>query len=75
MQDYHLKSATSELRTLLEQFANSQSMVIIFDAANTLIKDAQHDVEFRNWFKDLNACIRNVISPMIPFTILRPNIS
>jgi len=36
-------------------------MDIIFDAANTLIDDAQHDEELRNWFKDLNTYIRKVL--------------
>ena len=56
-----LKTATSELRTLLEPFANGQSMDIIFNAAN-LINNAQRDEELRNWFKELNAYICKVRS-------------
>jgi len=59
--DGGLKTATSELRTLLERFANGQSMDIIFDAANILIDDAHRDEDLRNWFKDLNAYIRKVL--------------
>ncbi|KIM80670.1 hypothetical protein PILCRDRAFT_9478 [Piloderma croceum F 1598] len=52
--DSSLKTATSELRTLLKRFANGQSMVIIFDAANTLIDDANKDEE------SLNSYVRKV---------------
>ena len=59
-QDDGLKTATSELRTLLERFANGQSMDIIFDAANALIDDANKDEELRQWFKNLNAYVHKV---------------
>jgi hypothetical protein len=48
----------SELRTLLERFANNRSMSGIFDASNALIDDARRDDEFRNWFHRLNTYIR-----------------
>jgi hypothetical protein len=59
-QDGGLQTATSELRTLLERFANGQSMDIIFDAANVLIDDANKDEELREWFKTLNSYVRKV---------------
>jgi hypothetical protein len=61
-QDGGLKTATSELITLLESFANGQSMYIVFDAANALIDDANKDAELREWFKSLNAYVRKVRS-------------
>ena len=60
MQAGGLRTATSELRTLLERFANGRSMNIIFDAANALIDDANKDQELRKWFKNLNAYVRKV---------------
>ena len=60
MQAGGLRTATLELRTLLERFANGQSMNIIFDAANALIDDANKDEELRKWFKNLNAYVRKV---------------
>jgi hypothetical protein len=42
-----LKIATSELRTLLERFANGKNMDIVFDAAKALIDDANEDTELR----------------------------
>jgi hypothetical protein len=50
----------SELRTLLERFANGASMDGVFDASNALIDDARRDEEFRNWFHRLNTYIRKV---------------
>ena len=60
VQDLGLQTATSELRALLECFANGQSMDIIFNAANTLVDDANKDEELREWFKTLNAYVRKV---------------
>ncbi|KIM76054.1 hypothetical protein PILCRDRAFT_13088 [Piloderma croceum F 1598] len=48
-----LQTATSKLRALLKLFANGRSMNIMFEAANTLIKDANEDDAPRNWFKDI----------------------
>jgi hypothetical protein len=59
-QDGGLKTATSELGTLLECFANRQSMNILFDVANALIDDANKAAELREWFKSLNAYVRKV---------------
>ncbi|KAG2367086.1 hypothetical protein BDR07DRAFT_1272922 [Suillus spraguei] len=57
-QDRALNATMSELRTLLERFANGLSMNDIFDASNALIDDARRDDEFRNWFHRLNTYIR-----------------
>jgi hypothetical protein len=68
-QDGGLKTATAELRTLLERFANGQSMDIIFDVANTLIDDAIKDEELRDWFKSLNSYVR-VVRCLLGFFLL-----
>ncbi|KAH7919183.1 hypothetical protein BV22DRAFT_1108163 [Leucogyrophana mollusca] len=59
--DPALQTATSELRALLERFANGQSMDIVFDAANALIDDARRDEEFRSWFKRLDSYVRKIL--------------
>ena len=57
-----MKHATTELRTLLERFANGKSMDIVVDAGHALIDDAQRDPELRDWFKKVNAYIHKVRS-------------
>jgi hypothetical protein len=60
----------SELRTLLERFANGKNMDIVFDAANALIDDAKKDEELRTWFTDLNSYVRKVRLPFRTFSLL-----
>ena len=60
VQDESLQQATTELRHLLERFANGQSIDPILDATNVLIDDANRDPEFRDWFRDVDAYIRKV---------------
>ena len=60
-QDRGLKKATSELRILLERFANNKSMDTIFDAVNALIDDANHDQNLQDWFKSLHAYVRKIL--------------
>ncbi|KAG1727557.1 uncharacterized protein EDB91DRAFT_1315896 [Suillus paluster] len=60
-QDSALKTAMSQLRELLERFANDRSMRSIFDATNALIDDARRDEEFRSWFHRLDTYIRKVL--------------
>lgn len=59
--DRNLKRSISEIRTLLERFANGQSMDIILDAINALSDDAKRDQELRNWFMDVDQYIRQVL--------------
>lgn len=51
----------SELRTLLERFANGMSLDIIGDAMRTLNDDAANDDDLRGWFHDVDAFIRDVL--------------
>ena len=60
MEDPALNNALSELRTLLERFANGESLQVVFDAANDLYRDAQEDAELRDWFRSVDAYIRKV---------------
>lgn len=64
--DPNFNLSISELRTLLERFANGISMNIIFDAANVLIDDSRRDPALSEWFKDVDLYIRKVrCSPFI----------
>ena len=58
LQDQALKQAMTELRTLLERFANGQSLDIIFDAFNALVDDADRDKELKDWFSEVQTYAR-----------------
>ena len=59
--DPALHQATKEIRTLLERFANGQSLEIIINAIDGLIQDARHDEDFRHWFSSVDAYSRKVL--------------
>ena len=58
--DPALRQATTELRTLLERFANGQSISGIENATRALYTDAQNDQELRAWFGELDEYVRKV---------------
>ncbi len=62
MSDPAVKEATSELRTLLERFANGRSLGTIGEAMQTLYDDAQQDEELRKWFRSVDTYVRKVSS-------------
>ena len=51
----------TQLKNLIERFANSTSSADLFDAINDVYKDAQKDPEFKNWFKSIDAYIRKCL--------------
>jgi len=55
-----VQEAINEIRTLLERFANGQSMDIVVDVFGALRDDAQRDEELREWFTHVNAYVRKV---------------
>jgi len=55
----------TELRTLLERFANYKSLDIIIDAINAIIDDTRRDQALREWFESIDAYIRKVLSPFV----------
>ncbi|KAF9035145.1 hypothetical protein BJ165DRAFT_1510461 [Panaeolus papilionaceus] len=61
----------AELRTLLERFANGQSMDIIFSAIGALADDTKRDEALKEWFKAINLYIRKVL--LEPGYILEPD--
>lgn len=56
-----LRQATTDLRTLLERFANGRSIDGILDAINALYANADRDEELRDWFKSVNSYTRKVL--------------
>ncbi|KAH9943958.1 hypothetical protein B0H21DRAFT_779540 [Amylocystis lapponica] len=59
--DGSLQQATSELRSLLERFANGMSLSVIGDAMQALYNDAQQDEELREWFRSVDTYTRRVL--------------
>jgi len=59
--DPNLRLALSELRTLLERFANNQSLDFVFDAINKLADDAHRDQNLRVWFEDIERYARRTL--------------
>ncbi|EYE96876.1 uncharacterized protein EURHEDRAFT_514102 [Aspergillus ruber CBS 135680] len=53
-----VKTVETNLRTLLERFANSTSLDGFFDSLETIYKDADKDRELKGWFKNVDTFIR-----------------
>lgn len=59
--DDALTSAETDLKTLLERFANSTSADDLVDSINQLYRDADKDPELKGWFKSIDAYIRKCL--------------
>ncbi|KAL8638019.1 MAG: hypothetical protein Q9228_004787 [Teloschistes exilis] len=59
--DTALTSAETDLRTLLERFANYTSADDLTDSINALYRDADKDPELKNWFKSIDAYVRKCL--------------
>lgn len=51
----------TNLKTLLERFANSTSFDDLTDAINQIYRDAEQDPELKNWFTSMNRFIRRCL--------------
>ena len=51
----------TDLKTLLERFANSTSADDLIDSINQMYRDADRDPELKNWFKDMDKYIRRCL--------------
>lgn len=51
----------TDLKTLIERFANGTSTNDLFDALNNIYSDADQDPELKNWFKQIDAYIRKCL--------------
>lgn len=58
--DPALNQAFTELRTLLERFANGKSFSGIQQRIQVLIEDARADESLRGWFKEVDTFSRKV---------------
>ncbi|KAI9827828.1 MAG: hypothetical protein M1832_004317 [Thelocarpon impressellum] len=57
-EDSHLRAAETDLRTLIERFANSTSADDLLDSVNAIYRDADRDPELKGWFRNINAFVR-----------------
>ena len=55
------KSMLTDLKTLIERFANSTSSDDLFEAINNLYRDADKDPELKGWFRSLDGYIRKCL--------------
>jgi len=51
----------TNLKTLLERFANSTSFDDLTDAINQIYRDAEQDPELKNWFSSMNRFVRRCL--------------
>ncbi|KAH6849902.1 hypothetical protein B0I37DRAFT_370194 [Chaetomium sp. MPI-CAGE-AT-0009] len=56
-----LVQAETDLKTLIERFANGTSTDDLWASINTIYEDADRDPQLRNWFKALNQYIRRCL--------------
>lgn len=54
-------TAEHQLRTILERFANGESMQPIFDAVKKLVEDSKADTELREFFSEVNQFVRRAL--------------
>jgi len=57
----NLQKAETELKILLEYFANSTSMDDMIDAVNDIYDDAEKDPKLKQWFREVDTYIRRVL--------------
>jgi hypothetical protein len=51
----------TNIKTLLERFANSTSFDDLIESVNQIYTDAQRDPELKQWFKNLDVYIRKCL--------------
>lgn len=57
----NLVQAETDLKTLIERFANGTSTDDLWASINTIYEDADRDPQLRNWFKALNQYVRRCL--------------
>ncbi|ORY17119.1 hypothetical protein BCR34DRAFT_583883 [Clohesyomyces aquaticus] len=60
-QDDALTNAETDLRTLLERFANSTSFDDLIESINQIYRDADRDPELKGWFKHMDRFVRKCL--------------
>ncbi|THC99081.1 hypothetical protein EYZ11_001477 [Aspergillus tanneri] len=56
-----VQAMETNLRVLIERFANSTSLDDFFDSLETIYQDADKDPELKGWFKNINTFIRKCL--------------
>ncbi|PKX92530.1 uncharacterized protein P174DRAFT_421582 [Aspergillus novofumigatus IBT 16806] len=56
-----IRSMETNLKTLIERFANSTSLDDFFDSLDKIYRDADRDPELRGWFKNMDTFIRKTL--------------
>ncbi|WYZ39912.1 hypothetical protein EsH8_IV_000253 [Colletotrichum jinshuiense] len=56
-----LAQAESDLKTLIERFANGTSTEDLFESINQIYRDADNDRELKDWFKAMNQYVRRCL--------------
>ena len=51
----------TDIKTLIERFANGTSTNDLFDSINLIYRDADQDPELKSWFKQINQYIRKCL--------------
>ncbi|KAH8827080.1 hypothetical protein DL96DRAFT_1605435 [Flagelloscypha sp. PMI_526] len=59
--DPALRTSLSQLRTILERFANGKSLDGVINALDSLSQSAREDEELRAWFKDIDGYARKIL--------------
>ncbi|KAK5142873.1 hypothetical protein LTR04_002079, partial [Oleoguttula sp. CCFEE 6159] len=59
--DNALQTAETDLKTLIERFANSTSTDDLFDSINAVYRDADRDPELKGWFRHMNQYVRKCL--------------
>lgn len=57
----NLQQAETNLKTLIERFANSTSTDDFFDSLNTIYRDADQDPRLKDWFKNVDTYTRKCL--------------
>lgn len=56
-----VQNAETDLKTLLERFANGTSFDDLIDSIDQIYRDADKDPELRNWFKNMDNFVRKCL--------------
>lgn len=59
--DEGLQAAETDLRTLIERFANGTSADDLFESINNIYRDAEKDPELKKWFQSIDKYIRKCL--------------
>ncbi|PWY80665.1 hypothetical protein BO70DRAFT_293002 [Aspergillus heteromorphus CBS 117.55] len=57
-----IQKMETNLRTLIERFANNTSLDNFFESLDTIYRDADRDPELKGWFKNMDTFIRKTLT-------------